>query len=64
VPCEETYINFIDEENYVETDDYNYIIKEIKGNNNKYITVYCGADVEALKGSLFLHFDCYDKNLE
>lgn len=64
VPCEETYINFIDEENYVETDDYNFVIKEIKSNNHKFITVYCSADVEALKGSLFLHFDCYDKNLE
>ena len=64
VPCDETYINYIDEENYVETDDYNYIIKEIKSNNNKFITVYCSADIEAIKGLIFLHFDCYEKNLE
>ena len=64
VPCDETYINYIDEENYVETEDYNYIIKEIKSPNNKYITVYCSADIEAIKGSVFLHFDCFDKNLE
>ena len=64
VPCDETYINYIDEENYVETEDYNYIIKEIKSNNNKYITVYCGADIEQIKGKIFLYFDCYDKNLQ
>ena len=64
VPCDETYINYIDEENYVETEDYNYIIKEIKSNDNKYITVYCSADVEQIKGKVFLYFDCYDKNLQ
>ena len=64
VPCDETYINFIDEENYVETEDYNFVIKEIKSNDNKFITVYCSADIEAIKGSIFLHFDCYDKNLQ
>lgn len=64
VPCEDYYINLIDEENYVETDDYNYIIKEIKSNNHKFITVYCSADIEAIKGAIFLHFDCYDKNLQ
>ena len=64
VPCDETYINYIDEENYVETDDYNYIIKEIKSNNNKFITVCCSADIEAIKGLIFLHFDCYERNLE
>ncbi len=64
VPCDETYINYIDEENYVETDDYNYIIKEIKSNNNKFITVYCSADIETIKGTVFLTFDCYDKNLQ
>lgn len=64
VPCDETYINYIDEENYVETDDYSYVIKEIKGTSNKYITVYCSANIEDLKGALFLHFDCYDRNLQ
>ena len=64
VPCNDDYIKYIDEENYVETDDYMYIIKEIKTNNNKYITVYCSADIEAIKGSVFFHFDCYNKNLQ
>lgn len=64
VPCDETYINYIDEENYVETNDYSYVIKEIKGTNNKFITVYCSANIEAIKGFIFLHFDCYDKNLQ
>lgn len=64
VPCDEAHISLIDEENYVETEDYNYIIKEIKSGNNKYITVFCSADIEQIKGSVFLYFDCYDKNLE
>lgn len=64
VPCDETYIDYIDEENYVETEDYNYIIKEIKSNDNKFISVYCSADIEQIKGTVFLYFDCYDKNLQ
>lgn len=64
VPCSETYIQYIDEENYVETDDYSYIIKEIKAKNNKFITVYCSANIETIKGTVFLYFDCYDSNLQ
>lgn len=64
VPCDEKYIQYIDEENYVETDDYSYIIKEIKATQNSFISVYCSANIEAIKGSIFLYFDCYDKNLQ
>lgn len=64
VPCNDDYLNYIDEENYVETDDYMYIIKEVKADNNKFVQVYCSADIEVIKGSVFFNFDCYDKNLE
>lgn len=64
VPCDMTYLQYITEENYVETNDYSYIIKEIKNTDNKYVKVFCSADVETLKGSIFLYFDCYNKNLQ
>ena len=63
-PCLEEYLDYLVEENYVETDDYSYVIKEINIENNKYIEVYCSANIEAIKGTVFLHFDCFDKNLE
>lgn len=63
VPCQEEYINLIDEENYVETADYNYIIKEILADKNDFITVKCGPDIEEIQGTIFMIFDCFDKNL-
>ena len=63
VPCNKTYIDYISEENYVETSDYSYIIKETKSPNNKYITVYCSANVEELKGKVLPVCDCYNLNL-
>lgn len=64
VPCTEEYFNYIQEENYVETADYSYVIKEIKCETNKYITVYCSANIEEIKGSIFLAFDLFRLNLE
>ena len=63
-PCQEQFLSCLVEENYVKTEDYEYVIKEVKGNNNKFFTVYCSANIEDIKGSVFLHFDCYDKNLK
>lgn len=64
VPCLEANLDYLVEENYVETDEYNYIIKEIRMDNNKFFKVYCSADIEQIKGRVFLYFDCFDKNLE
>ena len=64
IACKEQYFQFLDEENYVETDDYSYIIKEINSKDNKFIEVFCSANIEDIKGSVFLVFDCYDKNLQ
>lgn len=64
VPCDLSYLQYISEENYIETSDYSYIIKEIKNANNQYVNVYCSANIEDIKGSVFLYFDCYNKNLE
>lgn len=64
IPCVDEYIEYINEEYYIETEDYRYIIKEIKSDDNQFITVYCSADIESIKGRVFLYFDCYDKNLQ
>ncbi len=64
VPCVEEMLNYIQEENYVETPDYRYIIKEINMNDNNFIEVFCGPDYETIKGRLFQVFDCYKKSLK
>lgn len=64
VACKEEYFQSLKEENYVETDDYSYVIKEINSRDNKFIEVFCSANIENIKGSVFLVFDCYNKNLQ
>lgn len=64
IPCKEEYLDIIQEENYVETADYNFIIKEINMENNSFISVRCGPNIENLQGRLFQHFDCFELNLQ
>ena len=63
VPCLDEYLEIIQEENYVETQDYSYIIKEINFQNNDYIEVYCSPNIEHLTGRAFQVFDCLEMNL-
>ena len=63
-PCREEYINIIQEENYVETADYHYVVKEISMKDNNFFLVRCGPDIEEIKGRLFEHFDCFELNLQ
>ena len=64
VPCSVEYLQLIQEENYVGTEDYNYVIKEILLDGNDFFTVYAVADVEDLDGAIFNVFDCLDKSIE
>lgn len=64
VPCDEENISVLAEENYIETEDYSYIIKEVNSPDNSYIEVYCDANIEDITGFLFSSFDCYRKNLQ
>ena len=64
LPCKEEYLLIMDEENYVEEEQYNYIIKEIISDSNDFISVYCGPDIEDIQGSIFMIFDFFDGNLE
>lgn len=64
VPCVEEVFDYIQEENYVETADYSFIIKELLLNDNDFIEVRCAANVEGLKGRIFPYFDVFQTNLE
>ena len=63
VPCQDEYLELIQEENYVETIDYSYIIKEIVLEDNDFITVYCSANLEQLKGKIFPVVDIFQMAL-
>lgn len=63
-PQNDYNISVLKEENYIETIDYNYVIKEVLMNDNNYIEVRCYANIEEIRGRIFLHFDCYEQNLE
>ena len=64
VPCVEEVFDYIQEENYVETADYSFIIKELLLNDNDFIEVRCAANVEALTGRIFSYFDAFQVSLE
>lgn len=62
VPCLEEYFELTQEENYVRTQDYEFIVKEVTNIDNQFIELYCKANVEDLE-YIFEVFDCYDKNV-
>lgn len=64
VPCNKLNLESFIEENYVQTSDYNYVIKEVKIENNDFFTVYCNPDLEDIKGQIFFVFDLFELSLE
>ena len=60
LPLTEEYIGMISEEYYIETKDYNYIVKEVLMDSNDFFTIYCNADVEVIKGNILPTFDALD----
>lgn len=62
VPVLSQYLNIIQEEEYIETSDYNYVIKEISLDDNNFYRVYCNPDYEDLYGTLAEVFDCHERN--
>lgn len=63
VPCQDELFEIIQEENYVETADYSYIIKELILEDNDFMEVRCSANIEDLTGRLFPVFDCLEMGL-
>ena len=62
-PCKDEFIYALMEENYVESIDYRYCIKEIDMKGNDFFTVYCIPDYEEITGLIFQHFDGYQLNV-
>lgn len=63
VPCQDMFLDIIQEENYVETADYSYVIKELILEDNDFMTVYCSPNIEQLTGKLFPAFDVLEQSL-
>ena len=64
LPNKKEYLEYFQEEGYIETSDYRYVIKEINFNNLSYFEVYCSADIEELKYSLIPVCDIFSMNIE
>ena len=63
VPCTEEFLNIIQEENYAETADYSFVIKELLLEDNDFITVHCAPNIEQLKHRIFPAFDALNMAL-
>lgn len=64
VPCAAPYLSLMSEENYIATQDYEFIIKEIVLEDNDFFTIYCSANIEEIYGYVFDAFDLYQQNPE
>ena len=48
-PLTDENIRNLQEENYIETSDYSYVIKEVNIEDNDYIIIYCKGNIEDLE---------------
>lgn len=64
VPCNQLNLESFVEENFIETSDYRYVIKEVRVEGNDFFTVYCNPDLEELYGLNFEIFDLFELSLE
>lgn len=64
LPLTEELLAAIDEEGYIETADYSYVIKEIEKKTNSFFNVYGRANVEDLEYTIIPVFDCLKKSPE
>ena len=63
MPLNDENLAIAAEENYVETEDYNYVIKEVDYSKNDFIDVYCDANIEDLR-KLVAVFDAFNISVE
>ena len=64
LPLTDQNLAIVAEQRYVETSDYSYIIKEVNENDHKYISVYCGPNIEELKYNLIPVYDVIGTNIQ
>lgn len=63
VPCLDVYIQNVQEEFYIESSDYSYVVKEITMKDNQFFTVRCIANYESLSNIVFTVFDCFQRSI-
>lgn len=63
VPVLDKYIANIQEEFYIESQDYSYVVKEISMKDNQFFTVRCIANYEDLAGTLHKVFDGFQLSI-
>lgn len=63
IPLTEENLELIQEEWFLETNDYAFIIKEINIPNNNYITIFAVPDIEDWKSVIIRTLDIYNKSL-
>lgn len=61
LPLVKENIELIQQEGYIETEDYEYVIKEIEMSEVSIFTVYCKPNIEDLTGTIIPVFDAIDK---
>lgn len=64
VPCKKEFFDIIKEENYAETPDYSFVIKEILLEDNNFMEIHCLANIEDIQGKAFPVFDVFELNLQ
>lgn len=62
LPCTDEYLRLMSEENYIETADYSYIIKEIIAEENDFIKIYAYPNIEDITGVAFEVYDVFSSN--
>lgn len=63
-PCQEKFYVLLQEEFYLTTANYNYVIKEVNFSENDFFEVFAVADTEELYSTFFRAFDCLEKSLQ
>lgn len=64
LPQTDEYLAIVAEEYYVETDDANYVIKEVNMDKNNFIYIFCKSNIEELEHTLIPVFDVINVNVE
>ena len=63
VPCLARNFELFEEENYLNYQGAEFVIKEINSEKNDFFTVYADANIEDLVGSMYSAFDVHDKTI-
>lgn len=62
-PCLDKYYTLLQEEFYIESEDYNYVIKEVNYDGGSFFEVRAAANIEDIRGSTFRVFDFFEQSL-